>query len=68
MRQKLAREKIEKPEDAEWRNWFNQLSQKDHETYLEKLGLTKEDRDGIEEIKELENNPIVEESQKKKRH
>jgi len=39
----------EKPEDKPWREWFNKLSIEEHDQYLEKLGLDKED---IEEFNE----------------
>ncbi len=40
--------KIEKPEDKAWQDWYNKLDVKEHENYLSKLGL------GKEEIKEWE--------------
>ena len=49
LRQK--RDHIEKPEDSEWLKWYNTLSKKDHEQYLAKLGLDKEDQEDVEEVK-----------------
>ena len=39
---------IEKPEDREWRQWFEKLDKDKHTEYLAKLGLDNE------EIRELE--------------
>ena len=33
----------EKPEDKEWKKWFDKLDKKEHENYLRKLGLDDED-------------------------
>lgn len=41
--------KIEKAEDKAWNQWFKGLSEKDHENYLAKLGLDKEEIDEWEE-------------------
>jgi hypothetical protein len=35
--------KIEKGEDKAWHDWFNKLDVKEHEEFLSKLGLEKED-------------------------
>ena len=35
--------KIEKPEDRDWKDWYEKLGEKEHEEYLSKLGLEKED-------------------------
>ena len=35
--------KIEKSEDKSWQDWYNNLDAKEHEDYLSKLGLDKED-------------------------
>jgi hypothetical protein len=43
--------KIEKPEDKSWKEWYNSLDVKEHENYLSKLGL---DKDDIEEWEEAE--------------
>ena len=43
--------KIEKPEDKAWREWYEKLDPKEHEEYLSKLGLDKEE---IEEWEEAE--------------
>ena len=43
--------KIEKGEDKAWQEWYNELDVKEHENYLSKLGLDKED---IEEWEEVE--------------
>lgn len=43
--------KIEKPEDKAWAEWYNGLDAKEHEAYLSKLGL---DKDDIEEWEEAE--------------
>jgi hypothetical protein len=45
------RDHIEKPEDKEWLKWYNGLSQQDHQKYLAKLGLDKEDQEELNEIK-----------------
>ncbi len=45
------RDHIEKPEDQEWLKWYNDLTPQDHEKYLAKLGLDKEDKEELEEIK-----------------
>jgi hypothetical protein len=37
--------KIEKPEDKEWRKWYDTLDNKEHEKKLAMLGLDKEDID-----------------------
>ena len=37
--------KIEKPEDKAWKEWYEKLAPKEHEEYLSKLGLGKEDID-----------------------
>ncbi len=42
---------ISKPEDKVWKEWFDNLDVKEHESYLSKLGLDKED---IEEWEEAE--------------
>ena len=42
---------IEKPEDKEWREWYEGLSKKDHEQYHAKLGLTEEDEEELEEVR-----------------
>ena len=49
LRQK--RDRIEKPEDKEWLKWYNSLTSKDHEGYLTKLGLGKEDKEELAELK-----------------
>ena len=36
---------ISSPEDKAWNEWFNNLSPAEHEDYLSKLGLDKEDID-----------------------
>jgi len=41
--------KIEKPEDKAWQEWYDKLDAKEHENYLSKLGLDKEDIDEWEE-------------------
>jgi hypothetical protein len=41
--------RIEKTEDKAWSQWFKGLSEKDHEGYLAKLGLDKEEIDEWEE-------------------
>ncbi len=51
------KEKIEKPEDKIWREWFNKLSNKDHEQYMGKLGLTKDDLQELDEVKQEMNSP-----------
>lgn len=43
--------KLEKGEDKAWQDWFNKLGIKEHEEYLAKLGLEKEE---IEEWEEAE--------------
>jgi hypothetical protein len=43
--------KIEKPEDKAWKEWYDKLDPKEHEEYLSKLGL---DKDDIEEWEETE--------------
>jgi len=43
--------KIEKPEDKAWQDWYGKLEAKDHEEYLAKLGLEKEE---IEEWEQAE--------------
>ena len=43
--------KIENGEDKAWQDWFNKLDIKEHEEYLAKLGLEKEE---IEEWEETE--------------
>ena len=45
---KLPDGRIEKPEDKDWKQWFEKLDTSDHDEYLHKLGLDEE------EIKELE--------------
>ena len=35
--------KIEKPEDKAWKEWYEKLAPKEHEEYLSKLGLEKEE-------------------------
>lgn len=37
--------KIEKPEDKSWKDWYEKLDPKEHEEYLAKLGLEKEEID-----------------------
>ena len=37
--------KIEKPEDREWKQWYERLDTKEHEKKLAMLGLGKEDID-----------------------
>lgn len=49
LRQK--RDHIEKPEDRDWLSWYNSLTPKDHEKYLEKLGLDKSDQEELDEVK-----------------
>ena len=44
----LPEGRIEKPEDREWRQWFEKLDKDKHTEYLAKLGLDNE------EIRELE--------------
>jgi hypothetical protein len=39
----LPKGKIEKPEDKIWLEWYNKLSEKDHEKFLAKLGISKEE-------------------------
>lgn len=53
MKRKLQKKdgKIEKPEDMEWRKWYEGLSSKDHEKYLAKLGLDLSDKEELEEVK-----------------
>ena len=41
--------KIEKPEDKAWKEWYDKLDPKEHEEYLSKLGLEKEDIEEWEE-------------------
>lgn len=36
---------ISSPEDKAWNEWFNKLRPEEHEDYLSKLGLDKEDID-----------------------
>lgn len=36
-------EKIEKAEDKAWRDWYEKLGASEHEEYLAKLGLDKEE-------------------------
>ena len=43
--------KIDKPEDKAWQDWYSKLDVKEHENYLSKLGLGKDD---IEEWEEAE--------------
>lgn len=43
--------RIEKPEDKSWQEWYNGLDVKQHENYLSKLGL---DREEINEWEEAE--------------
>ena len=57
---KPKRDHIEKPEDKERKKWFDHLSPKEHEEYLSKLGLDEEDKQAIQEIKELEQHPLEE--------
>jgi len=45
--------KNEKPEDKSWQDWYNNLDVKEHENYLSKLGLDKEDIEEWEETKGL---------------
>ena len=40
---KVPEGRIEKPEDKAWKEWFDKLSIKEHESYLAKLGLDEED-------------------------
>ncbi len=40
---------ISRPEDKAWNEWFNKLRPEEHEDYLSKLGLDKEDIDEWEE-------------------
>ncbi len=44
--------KIEKPEDREWKKWYETLDTKEHEKKLALLGLGKED------IEEWENHSV----------
>ena len=44
--------RIEKPEDREWKKWYDTLDIKEHEKKLAMLGLDKED------IKEWENHSV----------
>lgn len=46
------RERIEKPEDKVWKEWFNKLGPQDHKQYMGKLGLTDEDLQELPEIEE----------------
>ena len=41
--------KIVKAEDKVWHEWFDNLTPKEHETLLEKLGLSSDDRKEFEE-------------------
>lgn len=41
--------RIEKPEDKAWKEWYEKLDPKEHEEYLSKLGLGKEDIEEWEE-------------------
>ncbi len=45
--------KIDKPEDHEWKKWYQGLSEKEHESYLAKLGLDNDD------IKEWEGHSVL---------
>jgi hypothetical protein len=49
--------KIEKPEDKVWREWYNKLSQKDHEEMLAKLGIDKKEKQELE--KELKKEKVL---------
>lgn len=48
---------VSKPEDKAWDEWFNKLSPAEHEAYLSKLGLDKEDIDKWEEKEGLKQMP-----------
>lgn len=39
---------ISKPEDKEWKEWYNKLTPKDHEQMLAKLGLSKKDKEELQ--------------------
>ena len=45
--------KIGKGEDKAWQDWFNKLGIKEHEEYLAKLGLEKEEIEEWEETRGL---------------
>ena len=42
-RSRQTKQKIEGPEGKSWQKWFSELSVKEHENYLSKMGLDKED-------------------------
>lgn len=52
--------KIDKPEDKAWQEWYGKLDAKEHESYLSKLGLDKDD------IKEWEETEGIKKPKKKK--
>jgi hypothetical protein len=63
MRKKMkgrATGRAETPEDRAWKAWYEKLGVEEHEEYLSKLGLDKED---IEEWEETEG---LKKTQKKK--
>ncbi|MBN1941388.1 MAG: hypothetical protein JW772_04370 [Candidatus Diapherotrites archaeon] len=54
MKSKAAKkQKIEKPEDKDWLDWYNKLDNKEHEKKLAQLGLEKE------EIEEWEQHSVL---------
>ncbi|HIH21227.1 MAG: hypothetical protein J4478_00330 [Candidatus Diapherotrites archaeon] len=52
MKRKAPKDHIEKPEDKVWKQWFEKLTTKDHDSYMAKLGLTQEDKEELPEIEE----------------
>lgn len=52
MKRKSLKDHIEKPEDKLWKQWFDKLTPKDHDSYMSKLGLTEEDKEELPEIEE----------------
>ena len=55
MKKPAEGKRIEKAEDKAWNQWFKGLSEKEHEGYLSKLGLDKEEieewEEDVQEIK-----------------
>ncbi|MFH1545685.1 MAG: hypothetical protein ABIE23_06400 [archaeon] len=44
-----------KPEDKDWKGWYNKLTPKDHEQILAKLGISKKDKEELQQELEKEN-------------
>lgn len=68
--------RIEKPEDKTWQEWYEKLDNKEHEKMLAQLGLEKEDIEewghhrvfqDIEEEAQSADSVLVEKKSKKKK-